>query len=290
MTVWLAGLLLSCTVLFSETTVATEDAAPGSDDDASVASLDAGEGDLTPIILYRFEMDGADETIVRDVSGNGEPHDLSIADLSTVQWSPTRGLRLVDATEITSDVSPSKLNLACIASNALSVELWVKPANLSQKSPARMVSLGQNATSTPSFMIGQGTPKTTSDHFEIRLDHSIVQPPLDSYGERAVTPEQSLTMDWTHFVFTRPADGSHAAYINGDLVSLTGLDGPGFPTLGTPGYDGTLDVWSGDHKLALGNEVLGDRPWLGQFYLVAIYCEALTMEQVSFLFTSDTPP
>ena len=44
---------------------------------------------------------------------------------------------------------------------------------------------------------------------------------------------------------------------------------------------GTLSNWSDSFPLVLANEVTGERPWLGTFYLVAIYDRALTAKEVT---------
>lgn len=39
--------------------------------------------------------------------------------------------------------------------------------------------------------------------------------------------------------------------------------------------------WDDDYPLALANELIDPRPWLGELYLVAIYSKALSAEEVN---------
>lgn len=43
---------------------------------------------------------------------------------------------------------------------------------------------------------------------------------------------------------------------------------------------GDLAAWGTAHRLGLGNEIDGARPWLGSFDLVAIYARALSASEV----------
>ena len=46
------------------------------------------------------------------------------------------------------------------------------------------------------------------------------------------------------------------------------------------GIAGDASNWSGQCRLVLGNEVTGDRPWLGTLFLVAIYDRAIALDEV----------
>ena len=43
---------------------------------------------------------------------------------------------------------------------------------------------------------------------------------------------------------------------------------------------GNMTNWDDNYDLILGNEASGDRPWLGKFFLVAVYCSAFTVDEV----------
>ncbi len=71
----------------------------------------------------------------------------------------------------------------------------------------------------------------------------------------------------THLVYTRRADGDATLYVDGEPVAHGAV--PGEPTNWDPGF-----------RLALGNELTGDRPWLGAYRRVALYASALGEEDV----------
>ena len=41
-----------------------------------------------------------------------------------------------------------------------------------------------------------------------------------------------------------------------------------------------MSTWDSSYPLVVANESTGDRPWLGEIYLLAGYCQALSAEQV----------
>jgi hypothetical protein len=53
---------------------------------------------------------------------------------------------------------------------------------------------------------------------------------------------------------------------------------------------GDFSNWDGDFHLALANELTKDRPWLGEFHLVAIYNRALSQTEVSQNFRARLRP
>jgi hypothetical protein len=87
-------------------------------------------------------------------------------------------------------------------------------------------------------------------------------------------PDQSLVLPaapkagrLTHLVYTRAPDGQAVLYVNA-VPEATARVG------------GTMGNWDGSFRLALANELTEDRPWLGEYRLVAIYDKALTASQV----------
>jgi len=82
-----------------------------------------------------------------------------------------------------------------------------------------------------------------------------------------IAPQAPRAVELTHVVYTRGADGRAALYVNGRLE-----------TSGEVG--GGMDNWDAGFRLALANELTEDRPWLGEYRLVALYDRALTAEEV----------
>jgi hypothetical protein len=71
-----------------------------------------------------------------------------------------------------------------------------------------------------------------------------------------------------HIVYTRDAAGKAALYVDGAAME-SGV------------VAGNLSNWEEDFRLALGNELTGDRPWLGELHRVALYARPLSSSEVS---------
>ncbi|MCP4541931.1 MAG: tandem-95 repeat protein, partial [Chloroflexi bacterium] len=224
----------------------------------------SGEGRVTDNlqVLYTFQEESG--MTVYDVSGVGTPLNLTIGDTGTVDWLPERGLSINASTLIASNSSATKIIDAAQATGELTLEAWIKPANVTQDGPARIVTLSKNPGKV-NFTLGQGLwGSRPSDVYDVRLRTSHT----NRYGMPSVTtPAGSATTDLSHVVYTRDAAGVARIYVDGVEMSHR--------TVG-----GHLN-WANCYRLALANELTGDRPWLGEFYLVAVYNRALTSSEVN---------
>ena len=81
-------------------------------------------------------------------------------------------------------------------------------------------------------------------------------------GEK--TPRRALT----HVVYTRDRKGTAALYLDGRPVADRRIAG-------------SCENWDGGFRLALANELTGDRPWLGEYRRVALLDHALSAEQIA---------
>ena len=90
-------------------------------------------------------------------------------------------------------------------------------------------------------------------------------------GPQLFSPDNSLTTNLTHVVFTRSGGGTRSLYVDGALLA-------------SDSNTGTFASWNGAANLALGNEFDQDRHWLGTYHLVAIYDRALPLEEVQMHF------
>ena len=81
------------------------------------------------------------------------------------------------------------------------------------------------------------------------------------------SPSGSLTTRLTHVVYTRDASEVARIYING-VAEAEGT------------VSGSFSNWDESFRLALANELTGNRPWLGEFHRVAVYNQALSESQV----------
>ena len=80
----------------------------------------------------------------------------------------------------------------------------------------------------------------------------------------------SFAADLVHVVYTRDASGEIRIYIDGVVVA-DGLVG------------GDFTNWDEGYRLVLANELAGDRAWLGEYHLVAIYNRALSQSEIGAL-------
>ncbi len=160
---------------------------------------------------------------------------------------------------IVSSAKPASSIIAgCRATNEITIEAWLKPDNASQGGPARIVTLSADP-SQRDFTLGQD-----KDRYSVRLRTTGTSingiPSLDSPGGLAgPTP--------AYVVYTRDAAGRARLYVNAREVAAADVPG-------------NLSNWAVDQRLALGNELTMDRPWLGDIYYVAIHDTALSAVQI----------
>ena len=213
------------------------------------------------IALYNF--DEGSGSVVRDASG-ASGIDLTIANPGNVTWNP--GSLTIDApTSISSNGPAGQLANFCRTTNAVTLELWVEPANLQQQGPARIFSLS-NGLSERNFTLGQGLwGDQPSDLLDVRLRTTAT----NNDGIPSLTsPAGSLGSGISHIVYTRNAQGGVKLYINGQQVA-------------SDFRGGNLSNWDSTYKLILGNETTGDRPWLGTFHLASAFERALSPAEIS---------
>jgi len=227
----------------------------------TLAQSPTGRVDRGLVALYDFtERDGQ---IVHDRSGVGQPLDLTIDQADKVRWSDG-ALVVTSSVRIASAQPARKLTDAIRKSNAISVEAWLKPASDKQQGPARIVSVSADSGQR-NVTLGQD-----QDAFDVRLRATGTSTNgIPSTG----SPKKSLSIRLTHVVFTRDAGGTTVIYLDGRSV-IRGQ------------ASGSLSNWDGGYRLSLANELTGDRPWLGELHLVAVYDRALTEKDVQANFSA----
>lgn len=240
-----------------------------------------GDGGSNPIVVpftysprvrdgliaeYDFEQGSGDT--VADVSGAGTPMDLWIDDPASTTWV-TGGLRLDAPTLVRSPFWASKIVDACTATNAITVEAWVKPANVTQDGPVRMVTMS-SVEYQRNFTLGPGTTEWVWLVRTTQTDTNGV--PLNTTGFGFVTT------DLQHVVATfDSSDGRSRIYLNGQQVNWENIGGD-------------LSDWAHGMRFALGNELLDSWPWLGTFYHVAVYDRALSAADIQINFGAGPGP
>jgi hypothetical protein len=240
---------------------------PVSDADvAYVWVVGAADRVVTGVVaLYR--LDEAGGTTVADTSGFGLPFDLTLADPANASWLPGGGLSVETPTVITQASPVTKVIDALQTSQAVTLEAWARPANVTQFGPARIAALSEDPFPTGgNFVLGQA-----SDTWVTRLRTSET----DVFGKPDMGPTSgsAITGVLAHLVYTRSPGGAEAFYVDGVQVA-------------TGTRTGTFANWGSSFELALLNEPTVDRAWLGSLYLFAIYDRAIDSGEVSTNFVA----
>ncbi|HEX9922481.1 MAG TPA: LamG-like jellyroll fold domain-containing protein, partial [Anaerolineae bacterium] len=214
------------------------------------------------IVLYTFEEGSGTE--VYDVSGIGTPLNLQVSNSAATAWIP--GALVVNSSTLIASIgAATKIVSACKASSEITIEAWIKPNNTSQNGPARIISLSTDPY-VRNVTMGQGISSAEPPAlYDIRLRTTATS---DNGVPSLNTPDGSLTTQLSHVVYTRNTLGVAKIYI--DNVQHASA------TIG-----GDFSNWSEDFPLVLANELTGDRPWLGELHLVAIFDRELSPGEVS---------
>jgi hypothetical protein len=216
----------------------------------------AGGASQGLVVLYDFAS--TDGPVVKDVSGVGQPLDLTIADPKAVRRS-VGGLDVVGKTAIQSSGPAAKIVQAVKQSGEIAVEVWVRPANTRQEGPARILTVSASPNER-NLTLGQ-----EGDRYDVRLRTTRTT----TNGMPSVsTPGRSLATKLTHVVYSRERSGIARVFVDGKQVAEKRIDG-------------STSNWDEQMRLGLANEFGGERPWQGTFRLVAIYSRALSPGQVA---------
>ncbi len=208
-------------------------------------------------VLALYDFRSIDGSIIKDRSGAKPPLNLRVSDPKAVRQTE-RGLEIVRQTLIRSEQQATRLSQAIKKSGAITIEAWIRPAKIDQSGPARIMTLSHDPN-TRNFTLGQDANK-----FEARLRTTKTS----SNGIPAVASKpKSLKSQWTHVVYARDDAGRTRIFINGKLDTER--------TIG-----GAASNWDESFHIGLGNELSGDRPWLGAYRLAAIYDRSLAPNEV----------
>lgn len=204
-------------------------------------SADA-EGEAIEGLQVMYLPDESDGKRLSDQSDVGRPLDLQAGGKAPFA-SRERARTLIAAVK---------------ASNEFAVEVWLTPGQLNQTGPARIVTLSLDSNQR-NFTLGQD-----GDRFDLRFRNTST----DSNGLPSISSRNgTVSTRKTHVVFTFGGDHTLRCYVNGKQVTDRHVDGD-------------LSNWNDDFRLALGDEVTGDRRWEGKLHFVAIYSQELSPEQI----------
>lgn len=226
---------------------------------APAAKLNRATAALQALYSFREGRGG----VVHDLSGNGPPLDLKIVAGRAVTWTAD-GLSLHGNTRIDSEAPATKIVDACRKTHEITLEAWIKPAKAAVDFEGCILSLSTDVTDRD-FALVQGEIGPVKDVYTVSLRTSET----DAGGRpHLVTARATSEPRLTHLVYTRSAAGNEKLYVNGlERLSKTRA--------------GTFATWNDAYRLILGNESFEERPWAGDFRLVAIYSRALAPAEVA---------
>ena len=205
------------------------------------------------IAQYTFREGGG--SLINDVSGVGNAVNLVINTPSSVLWTHN-GLEVNAAANIFSSNAASKIYDLCTITNELTIEAWIKPLVVNQ-SAARIVSYSQDA-SARNFSLSHG-----SDQYEGRVRTTTTA----ISGQPTLSPLGAIDGELQHVVYVFRGDAKALIFVNGVEVARV--------TIG-----GDLSNWASTYRLAIANELLDSRPWLGTFNYLAIFDRNISSEEV----------
>ena len=207
------------------------------------------------ILLYDFEESSGDG--FDDVSGNTPRLPLKFQGKEKILLADGAVEFKANGFFKSENITP-RVAASIIRSGEVTFEAWIHPANLSQNGPARIFTYSRDSNDR-SFTIGQDGNK-----FDFRVRST--QTNNNGIPSLASTAGSAKT-ELTHLVYTRDRTGRTRIYINGELdVEKT--------------MTGDLTNWTADFHLGVGNEMSGDRQWLGKIHLLAVYQRDLLPHEV----------
>jgi large repetitive protein len=210
------------------------------------------------VSLYTFR-EGAGNTVY-DVSGVGTQMNLTINNTSNATWINGAGIHLTGSNFIQSTGNAQKLLDTFSASNAITIEAWIRPSNATQTGPARIVSMS-SGTSLRNFSLLQ-----EADNYSARLRTSAGT--TTNGMPQLLSPDNKVASAYAqHVVYTMSSAGAERMYVDGILVAS-----------GT--RSGSFTNWS-NMIFGLGNETTMDRTWLGKIYMVALYNQDFDQSEVN---------
>lgn len=210
------------------------------------------------LLAYYDFSSGAGDTVF-DRSDTGDPIDLLMDDPTKTAWLECGGLALKEPTTVQSFGSADKIISSVKHSHEITVELWIDPADAQ---PGVDGVLFQIAT------VGPNNAKLDVIRWD---DLYRVRYRSKSNGKENTiySPAGSADSELTHIVFTREhRHHKGRLYINGERVA-------------TAKMTGTIFSRNEPYTVGLGADLSdGSEPWLGDYFLSAVYERALSEDEV----------
>lgn len=207
------------------------------------------------VSLYTFHEGSG--SVVHDVSGFGVAEDLYIDDTNQTTWLSGGGLSIDGNTILKTSAPAVKQYNALAASPEMTFEFWVTQEEDNQSGPARIMTYSAN-TAERNYTVGQESYDYVT---RVKTDVS------DANGFPESDADINIDENLQHVVYTINSSGTEKWYVNGVLTD-------------EDYRSGSWNAWNSGYHFALANEMTLDRPWIGDFHLVAVYCQVLDQNEV----------
>ncbi len=218
---------------------------------------------VTEGLIAEYLFEEGSGSIVHDSSGIAPPQNLHIQDPSAVQWQAS-GLSILSPTLLSTPGPATRITETIRQTSELTVEAWIRPANVIQHGPARLIGIS-NGPYLRNFTLAQGLwGGRPRDTFNMRLRSTGTN--LD--GMPLITTNSgTASIGMQHLVYVRNTDGRGSIYLNGYLIQEMQIPG-------------NTTNWDSSFRLAVANEIGASRPWLGEMFMLAVYDHALTPNEI----------
>ena len=205
------------------------------------------------LVLYNFK-EGNGNTI-HDVSGVGNPLNLTINKPSNVDWSAA-GLQIKD-TALISSPQADKIIDSVSLTNEITVELWLRPLTKNQNNLVFSLNYGSNEID---FSVETFSP--------YGYNWLVRSTSTSNYGIPGLLDTTGVNTKPLHLVLTRSADSVLKIYKDGIEVA-------------SKHHGGVFSNWNNQSLLNLASFISGDKPWKGIFYSAAVYKRALDSTEIA---------
>lgn len=231
-------------------------------------------------LAYFFSEEGGNSSF--DASKSAHPNLLeSLKTRDKRKINPQRvpgGLSLDDSYFLQTDYEIRNVINEFRASEAFSVEVWIKAQSGTQTGPAQILAF-QNRSKKNYFAIGQGKRGSDNQFISVQVENRSAS---DRWDDPLETENGSLGTDLTQVVFTHDPSGLQRIYLNGELASERQ-------------YSIDLDDWSSSLRLVVGypereardhgghghhHDHFHSDHWEGEIHHLGVYNRALTSEEV----------
>lgn len=216
-------------------------------------------------IIARWDFKEQTGSVAMDTSGVAPAMDLTLEGPTLMS---AYGIDVESGRAIASAAASRKLYDRIAdqqtGSQAYTVEMWIANLNTTQEGPARIISYSANGGSR-NFMLGQVQYQyVVRNRAYTEESNGNGGPDLETYD---VDQDAQATLQ--HVVITYDQLVGRKIYVDGQWTEDEDEIAAG-----------RLWNWSPTHRLVMGNEVTGDRQWLGQIRFAAIYDRPLAAAAV----------